>query len=160
LWWTPDRFVVETSLSSISSAAAPRQTPSLTPVELVVPAPVALVRLGLGLDNNPVVLGTLRVTGTAASAWRLGPGPLDAARIGLEAYFALRRTVESQNRVWWSKLAMPGVGLPRSWSYSGVVDTVVQARGDRVEEVELVSPGETVVLVVRGRDLVAARVSS
>jgi hypothetical protein len=41
-----------------------------------------------------------------------------------------------------------------------VVNTIVHARGESVDEVDLVSTGETVVLVVRGRDLVAARVSS
>ncbi len=159
LWWTPDRFVVETSLSSASTAAAPRPTPDLTPVDLVVPAPAALVRLGLGLDDNPVVLGTLAITGSPDNAWRLGPGPLDAARVGLEAYFALRRTVQAQDRLWWSKLALPTVAMPRSWSYSGVVDTVVEARDERVLEVELSSPGETVVFVVRGQKLMADRVS-
>jgi hypothetical protein len=67
--------------------------------------------------------------------------------------------VESQNHLWWSELALAGVPLPKAWSDSGVVDTVVRARGERVVEVELVSPGETVALVVRGRDLMAASVS-
>jgi hypothetical protein len=159
LWWTPDRFVVETTLSSVASSA-PSQAPDVTPVDLVVPAPQALVRLGLGLEDNPVVLGTLGVEGSPATAWRLGPGPLDAARIGLEDYFALRRAVESQNRLWWSKLALPAVPLPSAWSNAGVVDTIVHARGESVDEVDLVSAGETVVLVVRGRDLMAARVAS
>jgi len=160
LWWTPNRFVVETILSSVSSAAAPRRAPKVTPVELAVPAPPSLLRLGLGLDDNAVVLGTLRVTGSPAVQWRLGPGPLDAARVGLEAYFALRRTVEAQNHLWWSKLALPDVALPPSWSASGVVDTVVQAEGERIEDVKLESTGESVVLVVHGRDLVASQVSS
>lgn len=160
LWWTPDRFVVEATLSSIASATAPPRAPNVTPVKLVVPAPRSLVRPGLGLEDNPVVLGTLRVEGSPATAWRLGPGPLDTARIGLEDYFALRRTVESQDRLWWSKLALAGVPLPTSWSNAGVVNTIVHARGESVDEVDLVSTGETVVLVVRGRDLVAARVSS
>ncbi len=159
LFWTAERFVVETSLISVETATALRSTPSVTPVDLVVPAPRALVDLGLGLDENPVVLGTLRVTGSPSQVWRLGPGPLDAARVGLGAYFALRRTVESQNHLWWSELALAGVPLPKTWSDSGVVDTVVRARGERVVEVELVSPGETVALVVRGRDLMAASVS-
>ena len=160
LWWTSDRFVVETALSSVSSAATARQAPSVTPVDLVVPAPSALSHLGLGLEDNPVVLGTLEITGTPANAWRLGPGPLDAARVGLEAYFALRRTVESHNSLWWSKLALPGVALPSSWSDSGVVDTVVVARGQSVQDVDLVSSGESVAFVVRGHELVASRVSS
>ena len=159
LWWTPDRFVVETTLSSVSSTAAPRQAPQVTPVQLVVPAPPALARQGLGLDENPVVLGTLQVVGSPATAWRLGPGPLDAARAGLEAYFALRRTVEAQNRTWWSQLALPGVRLPTSWSDAGVVNTIVRARGEQVVAVELVSSGESVVLAVRGQDLLASAIA-
>jgi sortase A len=159
LWWTPDRFVVETTLSSVASAATPPGTPSVTPVDLVVPAPPALVRVGLGLEDNPVVLGTLRVEGSPTTAWRLGPGPLDAARVAVEDYFALRRTVESQDRLWWSKLALPDAPLPSAWSSSGVVDTIVHVRGESVEGVDLVSATQAVVLVVRGRDLFASRVT-
>jgi sortase (surface protein transpeptidase) len=159
LWWTPDRFVVETTLSSVSNAAKPRQAPEVTPVHLVVPAPAALVRQGLGLNENPVVLGTLQVTGSPTTAWRLGPGPLDAARVGLEAYFALRRTVEAQNRSWWSQLALPGVRLPTSWSDAGVVNTIVRAQGEQVVAVDLVSSGESVVLAVHGHDLLASAVA-
>lgn len=157
LFWTADRFVVETTL--IASSSASTLGPSRAPaIDLQVPAPRALVQLGLGLNDNPVVLGTLQVVGSPASTWRLGPGPLDAARVGLEAYIALRRTAALGNRRWWSALTLPGVPLPSSWSYSAVVDTVVRASGDRVDSVELISASGEVLLKTEDDKLVAATV--
>jgi len=161
LWWTDQRLVVETRLVSRTTLAAPVRSRSATPsVALVVPAPKALRSRGLSLDDNPVVLGTLTLTGDPSPAFRVGPAPLEAARAGLEAYIAARLTVGAGDRAWWSHLALPGVPLPGQWSEAGILNTVVQVSGERVVRIVLESDGARVVLLPRGHDLLVAAVDS
>lgn len=157
LFWTPDRYVVLTSLvSSSSTSTTPRAGPSL--VSLKVPAPPALVAEGLSLQDNPVSLGTMAITGSPAASFREGPDPLDVEADALEAFFGAQKAVSQGNTAWWDDLAVPGLAMPSAWDDSGTLYVTIDASKMAVRSVSLHSSSIDVVLVVRSGSLLISSV--
>ena len=158
LFWTPDRLVVLASFVSLRSTQ-PRRPVGTPPLgfALAVPAPVAAK--GLGLSENGLLVGHLRLTGRPDRSWAEGADPLRAARIAFGELAAAKLTIEAGNRSWWSTLALPGVPMPSSFSASGEFDAIVGVDGTHVTTVMLVSPSAMVSFVVRTGKLYVAKVT-
>lgn len=148
LFWTPDRYVVETVFVRQHTIAALVISPS-PPLSLSVPAPPALVAEGLSLGRSGVIAGRLSLTGSPSRTFSNGPWPLEAADRALEDYAAAQKAAAAKNRSWWAHLALPGVPLPPSWSLIYATNVVLSVQGRVVDGAVLSSPAETVKLVVR-----------
>jgi sortase A len=159
LWWTSKRYVVTASLVSTTMVNTPAQWPRMSHATLVVPAAPGLVGTGLGLDSNPVDLGTLNLTGTVSPVWSSSPAPLQAANAALQEYVAARRSVLAQNQSWWSSIAIPGVALPATWSESGALDVTIDVTGTKVNTVTMVAGTSSLELSVSGSQLLVAKAS-
>jgi len=148
LFWTPDRYVVLTAfVAQHRTAASPPPPPPVTHLE--VPAPPALVAEGLTLQDYPILLGTLSITGTASASFREGPGPLDVEADALESFFGAEKAI-AQGRVdWWRDLAVPGLAMPAPWADTAPYYVTIDVAGSSVRSVTLASATTTVVLTVR-----------
>jgi LPXTG-site transpeptidase (sortase) family protein len=158
LFWTSQRYVVETGFVSEAPASEPARMPT-TVQRLVVPAPADLVAQGLTLQENPVLLGDLSVTGSPSAAWRQSPAPLDVEADALESYFGAEKAIANQNLRWWSGLSLAGLRLPPSWSNDARVSVGIDVAGEVVRSVTLSSTVVTMRLVVKRSELLIADVS-
>lgn len=158
LFWTPERYIVETEFVS-GGMTHERVTPPAAIAPLKVPAPADLVAQGLTLQTNPVVLGSLFITGAPAHVWREGPAPLDVEADALESYFGAEKAVAQQNRRWWSSLSVPGLGMSLPWSNAFQLSVTIDVVGTSVRWVTLSSATVRMRLVVQRSELLIAQVS-
>ena len=158
LFWTPDRYVVETQLVSTAKSDQGQPVPVIIP-HLRVPAPPDLVAQGLTLQQNALLLNSLEVTGSPTPGWRQGPAPLDVWAVALESYIGAEKAIEQQNRTWWTDLTAPGVAMPSLWSNDARISVNVDVVGTSVHSVTLSSSAVTVVLEVRSGELLITQVS-
>jgi sortase A len=157
LWWTSQRYVVEAKLVSTTLAPSPQAWPAPQGAELTVPAAPSLVATGLSLDDNPVSLGTLTLTGTPSASYSSGPEPLDAANAAISEYIAARKSVDGQNQSWWQSIAEPGVAMPQSWLEPAPLNMRINVDDEEALNMTLTSGPVTVVLdVSRGTLRVAS----
>ncbi len=159
LFWTPDRLVVLASLVGTQSAARPR-IPATPPLNIVLRVPAALASQGLGLSQNGLLVGHLRLAGKPDRSWAQSADPLRATRLAFEDLAAARLTVDAANRTWWSALGVPGIPMPTSIAVGGDFDVTLRVYGTRVGAVILASPGVTVGFVVRSGELYISNVVS
>lgn len=157
LFWTPDRLVVLASFVRVAPSvpAAPNPAP---PLGFRVPAPPALASLGLGLEQNSLLVGHWSVGGKPDRAWAEGPDPLRAIQLAFVELAAIEITVREQAGGWWSAISRHGVPLPSSLDVGNEFDALVTAHGTTITSIRLSSPDETVDLVVRDHQLLVASV--
>ncbi|MHB1510693.1 MAG: class D sortase [Acidimicrobiales bacterium] len=158
LFYTPDRYVLLTSLVSKTKAATtPGPVHVVTP-HLSVPAPRALVAQGLGLANSGVLVGYMHVTGAPSPGYLQGPASLDLEALALESYIGAEKAVAQHDTKWWKALAVPGLAMPSSlWSNSLDTNVTEHVVGNTVESVTLSSANETCVLVASHHKLLIER---
>jgi len=158
LFWTPDRLVVLARFVS-AQATQPRPIPEAPPLDIALPVPAVVVAQGLGLSQNGILVGHLRLTGTPDRSWAEGADPLSAARLAFDELAAAKLALEAGNENWWSAIALPGVSIPSLLSVAVVFDSTLAVHRTRVSAVVLTSPTATVVLVVRSGKLYVSSVS-
>lgn len=160
LFWTPNRYVVETERIAQQALAHPttNRPPSL--VALGVPAPAALAAEGLSLGQSGIPVGHLAIGGSPSLSFREGPEPLAVTNAALRDYAAAAKTAAAGNQSWWSALAVKGVPLPPPWPLAYDTNVTLVVRANTVERVVLSSPVETVTLTVRDGVLFVASVSA
>ena len=137
LYLTNARYLVYATLAVTSPTSSP-PSPRASPVPLTVPAPKALAEQGLGLEQNEVPLGRLRLAGAPSLTWRETNAPLQTEAAALTAYFGVIRSAEQGQRIWWEELA-PSVPQPSAtglWdgkiiSYDSRLDVTLRVQGDR-----------------------------
>lgn len=159
LFWTPERYVVETELVSHEWLAHPTAALATPVAPLRVPAPPALVADGLSLLQSRILVGHLEIAGSPSASFREGPEPLSVGRAALREYAAAFKTAAAGRRSWWSALAVAGVPLPAPWSLAYDTNVTLVVRGSTVEGVLLSSPAVTVTLTVHDGALFVAHVS-
>jgi len=159
LFWTPDRFVVETELVSAGRLTTPQPRLTVLSLNLRVPAPPALVAEGLSLQTNSILLGHLSTTGHPSAAFLGGPASLDAEKAALESYFGAEKAIAAGNSAWWHDLAVPGLAKPSAWSMNDPVNVTLTVAGNSVRSVTLWSAAFTMRLVVRHHTLLIASVA-
>jgi LPXTG-site transpeptidase (sortase) family protein len=157
LFWTPDRLVVLARFVS-AHATQPRIIPEAPPLNIALPVPAAVAAQGLGLSQNGILVGHLRLTGTPDRSWAEGADPLSAARLAFDELAAAKLAVEAGNKSWWSAIALPGVSMPSLLSVAGDFDATLTVQGTRVSAVVLTSQTTTVALVVRSGKLYVSSV--
>jgi len=160
LFWTPDRFVVETEMVSAGRLPAPQPGPTVLIPQLRVPAPPALTAEGLTLQGNSILLGRLSVTGHPSAAFLDGPAGLDVEKSALESYIGAEKAIAAGHRAWWHDLAVPGLGMPSAWPGNEPVNVTVDVAGDSVRSVKLWSAAFTMRLAVRRGVLLIASMAS
>lgn len=148
LFWTPERYMVTTTLVSNQPLAQPATAKPPSLVVLGLSAPPELVAGGLSPASSGVRLGSLTVSGSPSPSFRQGPEPLVVANLALEEYAAAVKVARSGNRSWWDALALPGLPLPAPWSLADRTDVRVVARNNTVEDVVLSSSSVTLTLEV------------
>ena len=160
LFYTPERFVLLTSLVSKSTAPiTPGAVHDVTP-RLKVPAPPGLVAEGLGLANSGVLVGYLHVTGSPSPAWVQGPASLDLEALALESYIGAEKAIAAGRLAWWRDLAVPGLAMPSEvWSNSLDTNVSEDVVGTSVVSVTLSSANETFLLVASHRTLLIKSVT-
>jgi len=158
LFWTSDRLVV---LASFVGTQATSTGPIATPLPpgVAVSAPPAVLAQGLGLEQNGLLVGHLRLTGGPARTWAEGADPLRTANLAFEELAAAKIAVEAADRSWWAAEALPGELMPKSLSVANEFDVTIVVSGTRVSAVTLVSPTATVDLVVQSGRLRVSRIS-
>ena len=137
LYLTNARYLVYATLA-VTSPTSLLPPPRASPVPLTVPAPRALAAQGLGLEQNEVPLGRLRLAGAPSPAWRETNAPLRTEAAALTAYFGVIRSAEQGERIWWEDLA-PSVPQPSAtglWEgeitgYDTRLDVTLRVQGDR-----------------------------
>ena len=139
LFLTPQRYVVEADLVSVSDHGAGAPQPPALPPPLVVPAPQALAAQGLTLATNDAPLGTLGLTGSPSVTWQQSPVPLQVESSVLALYFAAVRSAEQRQAAWWQAVA-PEVPFEKAAPLAGA--TI--ARNDRSVTPVLDVTGSTV----------------
>jgi sortase A len=154
LFFTPDRFVVLTSLVAKGTASTkPGPVKVVTP-HLKVPAPPDLVAQNLTLGDSSVLVGYMKVTGTPSSGWVQGPASLDLEALALESYIGAEKAVAQHNSTWWRDLAVPKLQMPSSlWSNSDDTNVTEDISGNTVVSVTLFSANETFVLIASHGEL-------
>lgn len=158
LFWTPERYVVETELIAQQSLAHPVTTLPPSLVQLRVPAPPALAAEGLSLAQSGVLVGHLTISGSPSLSFREGAEPLAVAKAALREYAAAAKTAAAGRRSWWSALALPGVPLPAPWSLAYDTNVNLVVRASTLTGVVLSSPAVTVTLTVHDGVLFVASV--
>ena len=128
LFWTPDRLVVLARFVS-AQATQPRILPEASPLDIALPVPATLAAQGLGLSQNGILVGHLRLTGAPKRSWAEGADPLSAARLAFDELAAAKLAVEAGNENWWSAIALPGVSMPASLSVAGDFDVTRPCTG-------------------------------
>jgi len=136
LWYTPNRYLVEaTETSVVSSKGTNGQTPRTFATGYTTPAPQPLVAQGLDLTHNEAPMGTLQLTGTPDEAWDQSPAPLAVEGAALAAYFGGLRSADQQRSDWWADVA-PGVAMPAplngAWvsGHDSPLNVTITANGD------------------------------
>jgi len=104
MYITSSRYLVYASLLGSSPTHATAVVPGSWPVP-AVPAPAQLAAQGLGLNQNPTPLGTLRLTGPLSRAWAQSSAPLQFQAAALAEYFGIARSAAQEERAWWADLA-------------------------------------------------------
>ncbi|MHB1505347.1 MAG: sortase domain-containing protein [Sulfobacillus sp.] len=160
LFWTSQRYMVETKLVSTKTLARPPKIRAQPLIELIVPAPAALVRLGISPTGGGIGLGRLVISGTPTQAFAQSPQPLVAANAALEDYVAAEKTAAAGNANWWHALAVAGVPLPAPWSLSDRTNVTLMVSGQTVQGVVLSSPAQTLTLTVRAGVLLVSQVGA
>ncbi len=159
LWYTPDRYLVEASETSIAPRSATSSTPGAAPsgsgslpgqaaevgqwaTSFTTPAPPALVAQGLGLTTNEAPMGTMAMAGSPSMAWEQSPAPLAIEKAALEAYFGGLHSARQGEAAWWSALA-PGVAMPAPLqgamvtSHYAPLNVTITAQGATPQAVQL-----------------------
>jgi sortase A len=108
LFFTPNRYLVQATLTQLTTQGVVTAPPSTVTALPAVPAPPALAAQHLDLAHNEQPLGVLSFSGTPSTDWLQGPGPLQAEAVCLELYFAALRTGRQNVPSWWNAIA-PGV---------------------------------------------------
>lgn len=158
LFWTSERYVVLTRfVRSTPDRTSLPKAESVT--HLVVPAPSKLLAEGLTLQDNPIPLGTMTVSGQPSAAWEQGPSPLDVEADALESLFGAEKAIAADDRTWWKDLAVPGLAMPAAWSNGATYYVTIDVSGSTVRSVELGSADVFVRLVVRSGALLIASVT-
>jgi sortase A len=106
LFITSTRYLVYADLISSAPTHAMAARPGRWPPP-AVPAPAMLAAQGLDLAHNPAPLGTLRLTGSPARAWRQSSAPLQFEAAALAGYFGIIRSAVQEKQAWWADLAPP-----------------------------------------------------
>ena len=104
LFITSTRYLVYADLISSAPTHVIATRPGTWPPP-AVPAPARLAAQGLDLKHNPAPLGTLRLTGSPARAWRQSSAPMQFEAAALTEYFGLLRSAAQEKRSWWADLA-------------------------------------------------------
>ena len=137
LFITSTRYLVYADLISSAPTHAMAARPVRWPPP-AVPAPAQLAAQGLDLAHNPVPLGTLRLTGSPARAWRQSSAPLQFEAAALTEYFGIIRSAARQERAWWADLApsVPASAAGPLWggqlkSYDSKLRIALRAEGTR-----------------------------
>jgi LPXTG-site transpeptidase (sortase) family protein len=157
LFWTSDRLVVLAGFVGAKTTRA-RTIAKPLPLGVAVSAPPAVAAHGLGLEQNGILVGHLRLAGKPARTWAEGADPLRLAGVALEELGAAKLTLDAANQDWWSAIALSGVAMPASVSVSEDFDVTITVYGTQVTAVTLVSPTATVDLVVRSGELYVSRI--
>jgi sortase A len=137
LFITSTRYLVYADLTSSAPTHVMATRPGNWPPP-AVPAPARLAAQGLDLKHNPAPLGTLRLTGSPARAWRQSSAPMQFEAAALTEYFGLIRSAAQERRSWWADLA-PSVSTRAAgplWggtlrSYDSKLLIVLHATGTR-----------------------------
>jgi sortase A len=136
LWYTPNRYLVETvEHSVVTSKGAHGVQPKTFATGYSAPAPPALVAQGLDLTHNEAPMGTLQLTGTPDQAWDQSPAPLAVEAAALEAYFGGLHSADQHRSDWWAAIA-PGVAMPTplqgAWvsGHDSPLNVTITANGD------------------------------
>ena len=143
LFITSTRYLVYTDLISAAPTHARAGRPGSWPAP-AVPAPARLAAQGLDLAHNPAPLGTLRLTGSPARAWRQSSAPLQFEAAALAEYFGIVRSAAQEKRAWWADLApsVPASATGPLWggqlkSYTSWLVVTLRAAGTRPVSAEL-----------------------
>lgn len=104
LFITSTRYLVYADLTTSAPTHVMAARPGRWPAP-AVPAPARLAAQGLDLKHNPAPLGTLRLTGSPARAWRQSSAPMQFEAAALTEYFGLLRSAAQEKRSWWADLA-------------------------------------------------------
>ncbi|MHB8682514.1 MAG: sortase family protein, partial [Acidimicrobiales bacterium] len=135
LWYTPDRYLVESVEVSVkSSRTAANNKLQTWPTGYTTTAPAALVAQGLTLEQNEEPMGSLALTGTSDNAWAQSPAPLAVEAAGLEALFGGLHAAAQKRTDFWNALA-PGVTIPApiwgAWvsGHDAPLDVTITATG-------------------------------
>jgi hypothetical protein len=160
LFWTSDRYVVETELVARTSLSHPTTTQAPELVPLGVPAPPALAAEGLSLAQSGVLVGHLAISGSPSALFSEGPEPLEIAAAALRDYAAAVKTATAGNRSWWSDLAVTGIPLPVPWSIAYDTNITLVVDDATVKSIVLSSPAATVTLTIQGGVLFIAGVTT
>jgi len=135
LWYTPNRYLVEATETSVVSSKGGSASPKTWVTGYTTPAPPALVAQGLDLTHNEAPMGTLQLTGTPDQAWDQSPAPLAVEAAGLAAYFGGLHAADQNRSDWWADVA-PGVAMPTpldgAWvsGHDAPLDVTITADGD------------------------------
>lgn len=159
LFWTPDRYVLQTVYVGERLVAPATARPPIAGSPLAVPAPSALWAQGLTLDRSGVLLGKLVITGSPSRTFRQSPAALTDTNLALEDYIAARKTAANRNHAWWTAIALPGVALPAPWAVGLPTDVSLTVTGDTVTGAVIRSAAAVVTLTVRRAALYVARVT-
>lgn len=118
LFTTSSRYLVYATLVQSSPTHPSAPAPGSWP-QPAVPAPAALSAQGLSDAQNYAPLGTLRITGTPAIAWRQSSAPLGFQNAALAEFFGLTRSAAEGRRAWWSALApaVPAADAGALWNH-------------------------------------------
>jgi len=159
LFWTNERYVVATEL--VSSTVSQQNVPAASNLgvpQLKVPAPPALVAEGLALDQNSLLLGVLRVTGSPDALWTSGPAPLDVEADALAVFFGAEKAVAQNNRSWWSDLTLSGVPFHALPSF-GQTNVTISVQGAVPSNVTFTSGAASVTVVNKQGTLYISQIS-
>lgn len=159
LFWTSQRFLVTTRLTSVSvtNAKLPKVKPAIPRFD--VPAPAALVRLGLALNENSLPLGVLSLTGSPSSQFRDGPAPLIVERYALEEFFGAEKAAAAGNRTWWNDLTLRGVPFWR-WPSFGVTNITINVSGSTARSVVFRSGAASVTVEIADGRMLISKITS
>jgi LPXTG-site transpeptidase (sortase) family protein len=152
LFWTPDRLVVLASFVSMQTTR-PRTIAKSPPLDVAIAVPTGLASAGLGLSQNGIRVGHLRLVGKPDRSWAEGADPLRTAGVALEELAVVSRTLDTHNKKWWSDIALPGAAMPYSISLAENFDITVTVNGTHVSAVTLASSSAKVDLVARSGKL-------
>lgn len=159
LYWTSQRFVVETRLLGITRSDQQLPNAEKQPVLLAVHAPAALVGEGLTLATNSLPLGRLYLDGSFPKSWTRSGAPLEVEALALEVLFGAEKALEQENSVWWSALTIPGMRAPSSWPQFSTTDVTIQSVDHKLQSITFSSSTAVAVVVVKGGSLYLGRLS-
>jgi len=149
-----------TSLVTLKKATTTPGAVKVVTPNVKVPAPADLVAQGLTLQDSDVLVGVMKLTGSASTDWVQGPASLDLEALALESYIGAEKAIAANNGTWWKDLATPGLAMPTSvWSNGADTNVTEDIVGNSVRSVTLSSQNVTFVLVPKGGELLIQSVS-